>query len=74
MLSRKTMNKIRAGLAVLLLAVLLDGCASAVGDADAGPNPGGGFYGGHNINVGHVNPVPGDFSYQTYTNVGQAIW
>jgi hypothetical protein len=31
-------------------------CSSAVGDADAGPNPGGGYYGGPNANVGHVNP------------------
>jgi PBP1b-binding outer membrane lipoprotein LpoB len=67
------MNKIKAGLAILFLAVLLDGCASAVEDADAGPNPGGGFYGGHNLNVGHVNPVDGGYSSNVYTSVGQAI-
>jgi hypothetical protein len=53
--------------------MLLDGCASAIGDADAGPNPGGGFYNGPNINVGHINPVRGGFFYGPYTNVGQAI-
>jgi hypothetical protein len=26
------------------------------GDASAGPNPGGGFYGGPNLNVGRINP------------------
>jgi hypothetical protein len=26
------------------------------GDADAGPNPGGGFYGAPNLNVGRINP------------------
>jgi hypothetical protein len=26
------------------------------GDADAGPNPGGGYYGEPNINVGRVKP------------------
>jgi hypothetical protein len=41
---------------LLCLGMLLAGCASAVGDADAGPNPGGGFYTGPNINVGHINP------------------
>jgi hypothetical protein len=25
-------------------------------DASAGPNPGGGFYGPPNINIGHINP------------------
>jgi hypothetical protein len=25
-------------------------------DANAGPNPGGGFYGPPNINVGYINP------------------
>jgi hypothetical protein len=67
------MNKLRTGLVLILLAMLLDGCASAIGNADAGPNPGGGFYDGSNINVGHVNPVGGGFSYRAYTNIGQAI-
>jgi hypothetical protein len=45
------------GLAMMLcLALILVGCASAAGDADAGPNPGGGFYDGPNINVGQINP------------------
>jgi hypothetical protein len=45
------------GLATMLcLALILFGCASTVGDADAGPNPGGGFYTGPNINVGQINP------------------
>jgi hypothetical protein len=57
------LSKIRAGLVVLLLAMLLDGCASAIGDADAGPDAGGGFYDGSNLNVGQINPVHGGFSY-----------
>jgi PBP1b-binding outer membrane lipoprotein LpoB len=49
------MNKI--GLAVLWLAMLLVGCGGSLrGDANAGPNPGGGFYGAPNINVGRINP------------------
>jgi hypothetical protein len=67
------MKKVRFGLAAICLAILLNGCASAIGDADAGPDPGGGFYNGSNINVGHVNPVGGGFSYGPYTNVGQAM-
>jgi hypothetical protein len=39
----------------LVLATLLSACAGG-GDADLGPDPGGGFYDGGNINVGHVNP------------------
>jgi hypothetical protein len=39
------------------LAMLLGGCAGPLrGDASAGPNPGGGFYGAPNINVGRINP------------------
>jgi hypothetical protein len=38
------MNKL--ALAVICLAMLLAGCGGPLtGDADAGPNPGGGFYG-----------------------------
>jgi hypothetical protein len=49
------MNKI--GLAVLWLATLLVGCGGSLrGDANAGPNPGGGFYGAPNLNVGRINP------------------
>ena len=46
------MDRLRLGVAVVGLAMLLAGCASAVGDADVGPNPGG----GPNINVGQINP------------------
>jgi len=46
----------KLALATLWL-VLLAGCGGSFrGDADAGPNPGGGFYGAPNINVGRVNP------------------
>ena len=41
---------------LLCLVMVLAGCTTAVGDADAGPNPGGGFYTGPNINVGQINP------------------
>jgi hypothetical protein len=51
------MNDLRLGMMIVCLAALLAGCASAAGDADAGPNPGGGYYDGSNINVGHVNPA-----------------
>jgi hypothetical protein len=66
------MTDLRRGLAVLCLSVLLAGCASVVGDANAGPDPGGGFYDGPNINVGHINPSYGDFYNQPFTSVGQA--
>lgn len=65
------MNRIAFGLAVIGLTVL-SGCASVVGNADAGPNPGGGFYDGSNINVGHINPSSGRFYSAPYTTVGQA--
>ena len=49
------MNKI--GLAVLCLAILLAGCGGSFGgNASAGPNPGGGFYGAPNIDIGRINP------------------
>ena len=64
------MNKLRLGLAVICLGMLLAGCASVVGNADAGPDPGGGFYDGPNINVGHINPL--GFRYTPYTSLGQA--
>jgi hypothetical protein len=66
------MKTVRSGLAVIFLTMLLGGCASAVGDADAGPDPGGGFYDGSNLNVGHVNPVGGGHFYGSYISVGQA--
>jgi uncharacterized protein YceK len=40
---------------VIVCLILLSGCASAVGNAEAGPNPGGGFY-SNNVNVGRINP------------------
>jgi len=47
----------RFGLTAICLVVLLGGCGGPLrGDASAGPNPGGGFYGAPNINVGRVNP------------------
>jgi hypothetical protein len=49
------MNKLT--LAVISLAILLAGCGGSLkGDASAGPNPGGGFYGAPNIDNGRVNP------------------
>jgi uncharacterized protein YceK len=50
------MSKFVLGVVAIGFAALLSGCASVVGDADAGPNPGGGFYGAPNVNVGQVNP------------------
>jgi hypothetical protein len=65
------MKRVQFGLAVICLLALLSGCAATVGDADAGPDPGGGFYDGGNINVGHVNPSAGSFYLAPYTSVGQ---
>jgi hypothetical protein len=50
------MSKLGFGLAVIFLAMLLAGCGSVVGNANAGPNPGGGFYDGPNLDVGRINP------------------
>ena len=44
------------GLVLACLPMLLAGCGSVVGDASAGPNPGGGFYGAPNIDIGRINP------------------
>jgi hypothetical protein len=66
------MNDLKSGLAVICLAMLLAGCARTVGNADAGPDPGGGFYDGPNINVGHINHSRGGFHYAPYTSLGQA--
>jgi hypothetical protein len=66
------MNNLKTELAVICLAMLLAGCAGAVGDAGAGPNPGGGFYDGANINVGQINPSRGGFHYAPYPSLGQA--
>jgi hypothetical protein len=50
-------NKLKLAVGVVCLTVLLGACVSRVPDAAAlGPNPGGGFYTGPNINVGQVNP------------------
>jgi hypothetical protein len=44
-------------LAMIGVAVLLAGCRGGLrGDASAGPNPGGGFYGAPNIDIGRINP------------------
>ena len=49
------MNKFR--LAMLCFTALLAGCGGSLrGDASAGPNPGGGFYGAPNIDIGRINP------------------
>jgi hypothetical protein len=49
------MNKV--ALVMIWLAVLLAGCGGSLrGDASAGPNPGGGFYGAPNIDIGRINP------------------
>jgi hypothetical protein len=49
------MNKL--ALVMMWLAVLLAGCGGSLGgDASAGPNPGGGFYGAPNIDIGRINP------------------
>jgi hypothetical protein len=45
-----------ARLAPIWIALLLAGCGAVAGDARLGPNPGGGFYGAPNLNVGRVNP------------------
>jgi hypothetical protein len=47
---------ISSKLVVVCLLVLLTGCSSAVGNANLGPDPGGGFYTGPNMNVGQINP------------------
>src|SRR5438046_979819 len=50
-----SMNKV--ALVMIWLAVLLVGCGGSLrGDASAGPNPGGGFYGAPNIDIGRINP------------------
>jgi hypothetical protein len=56
----KTETKMgRLALIAICLAILLAGCdgpGGVRGNANAGPNPGGGFYGAPNINVGRINP------------------
>jgi hypothetical protein len=49
------MTKLRSAIGGLVLASLLSACVAG-GDADLGPDPGGGFYDGGNINVGQINP------------------
>jgi hypothetical protein len=53
------MKNLRFAVVIACLTMLLAACSSAVGDADSGPNPGGGYYDGPNVNVGHVNPWAG---------------
>lgn len=48
------MHKLALG--IVCLGMLLAGCGSLVGNANIGPNPGGGFYGAPNINNGRINP------------------
>ena len=50
------MKDLRLSLTMMCLALLLAGCGSVVGNASAGPNPGGGFYGAPNIDIGRINP------------------
>ena len=48
----------KLGLAMILLTILLGGCGGSLrGDASAGPNPGGGFYGAPNIDIRRINPL-----------------
>lgn len=50
----------KTGLALLFLAVLLTGCGGSLqGDASAGPNPGGGYYGAPNIDIGRIKSLGG---------------
>ena len=48
----------KVGLAVICLAILLNGCASGRGDADAGSDPGDDLYSFWNPNAGRVTPLP----------------
>jgi hypothetical protein len=52
----RSMGRLKLGLVIVGMTALLAGCGSVVGDANAGPDPGGGFYTGPNINVGQINP------------------
>jgi len=46
----------RIGVAMIWLAMLVAGCGGGLrGDASAGPNPGGGFYGAPDIDIGRIN-------------------
>jgi hypothetical protein len=49
------MANLHSAVIALVLAMLLAACAGP-GDADLGPDPGGGFYDGPNMNVGQINP------------------
>jgi hypothetical protein len=63
------MPNLRSAIVALFSSFLLSACAAS-GDADLGPDPGGGFYDGPNMNVGHVNPASGGFYESPYVNVG----
>jgi uncharacterized protein YceK len=45
-------------LILMVLAVLLAGCGSAIQNASSGPDPGGGFDCSHNALQGCANPTP----------------
>ena len=47
---------LRSAPGIACLTLVLAACSSAVGDADAGPNSGGGYYDGPNVNVGPWTP------------------
>jgi hypothetical protein len=50
-------SRARLRLPVICSMMLLAGCGGSLrGDASAGPNPGGGFYGAPNIDIGRINP------------------
>jgi hypothetical protein len=49
------MTKPRSAIPALFIALPLSACGG-VGDASLGPDPGGGFYDGGNINVGQIDP------------------
>jgi hypothetical protein len=61
---------LRSAPVIACLAMVLAPCSLAVGDADVGPNPGGGYYDGPNVNVGYVNPWPGSYESCGYSTVG----
>jgi len=50
------MRTLRSSPVVVVLTILLAGCGSAGGNANLGPDPGGGFYCAHNAYEGCVNP------------------
>lgn len=55
-MGRRRLAGVRVASLVAVLAVLLAGCAPGVGNANLGPDPGGGFYCPNNAYEGCVNP------------------